>query len=82
MTPGYQVPFAETHPRARPASRPAPSASSTTRIMAEAIVAEGKADLVALARAMLADPRWPWRAAVGARRAPAPGRRSTPARRR
>ena len=31
---------------------------------AEAIVAEGKADLVALARAVLADPRWPWRAAA------------------
>ena len=27
------------------------------------IVATGKVDLVALARAMLADPRWPWRAA-------------------
>ena len=32
--------------------------------LAEAIIAEGKADLVALGRAMLADPRWPWRAAV------------------
>ena len=31
---------------------------------AEAIVADGKADIVALARAMLADPRWPWRAAA------------------
>ena len=31
---------------------------------AEAIVAEGRADLVALARAILADPRWPWRAAA------------------
>jgi 2,4-dienoyl-CoA reductase-like NADH-dependent reductase (Old Yellow Enzyme family) len=36
---------------------------------AEAIVAEGRADMVALARAILADPRWPWRAAaeLGAR---------------
>jgi 2,4-dienoyl-CoA reductase-like NADH-dependent reductase (Old Yellow Enzyme family) len=33
-------------------------------LAAEAIVAEGKADLVALARAILADPRWPWRAAA------------------
>ena len=32
--------------------------------VAEAIVAEGKADIVAFARAMLADPRWPWRAAA------------------
>ena len=31
---------------------------------AEAIVAEGRADLVALARAMLYDPRWPWHAAA------------------
>ena len=31
---------------------------------AEAIVASGQADLVALARAMLFDPRWPWHAAA------------------
>lgn len=31
---------------------------------AEAIVANGDADLVALARAMLYDPRWPWHAAA------------------
>ena len=31
---------------------------------AEAIVAEGKADMVALARAMLDDPRWGWHAAL------------------
>ena len=31
---------------------------------AEDILAEGKADMVALARAFLADPRWPWRAAA------------------
>ena len=31
---------------------------------AEAIVARGEADLVALARAMLWDPRWPWHAAA------------------
>jgi 2,4-dienoyl-CoA reductase-like NADH-dependent reductase (Old Yellow Enzyme family) len=29
---------------------------------AEDIMASGKADLVALARAMLYDPRWPWHA--------------------
>ncbi len=63
VAPGYQVPFAE---------RIRNEAGIATRAvgliddphMAEAIVAEGKADLVALARAMLADPRWPWRAAV------------------
>jgi 2,4-dienoyl-CoA reductase-like NADH-dependent reductase (Old Yellow Enzyme family) len=31
---------------------------------AEAIIAKGDADLVALARAMLWDPRWPWHAAA------------------
>jgi 2,4-dienoyl-CoA reductase-like NADH-dependent reductase (Old Yellow Enzyme family) len=31
---------------------------------AEAIVAGGRADAVALARAMLYDPRWPWHAAA------------------
>ena len=30
---------------------------------AEAIIANGQADAVALARAMLANPRWPWHAA-------------------
>ena len=34
-----------------------------TPAQAEAIVAEGKADMVALARAMLDDPRWGWHAA-------------------
>ena len=31
---------------------------------AEDIIASGSADLVAIARAMLYDPRWPWHAAV------------------
>jgi 2,4-dienoyl-CoA reductase-like NADH-dependent reductase (Old Yellow Enzyme family) len=31
---------------------------------AEAIVAAGQADAVALARAVLCDPRWPWHAAA------------------
>jgi 2,4-dienoyl-CoA reductase-like NADH-dependent reductase (Old Yellow Enzyme family) len=36
---------------------------------AEAIIADGEADAVSLARAMLYDPRWPWHAAaaLGAR---------------
>jgi 2,4-dienoyl-CoA reductase-like NADH-dependent reductase (Old Yellow Enzyme family) len=34
-----------------------------TAQQAEAVVAEGKADMVALARAFLDDPRWAWRAA-------------------
>ena len=63
LTPLYQVPFAERIRR---------EAGIVTRAVglidrpedAEAIVAEGKADMVALARAVLADPRWPWRAAA------------------
>ena len=35
---------------------------------AEAIVATGDADLIALARGILYDPRWPWHAAASARR--------------
>ncbi|MBZ9939442.1 NADH:flavin oxidoreductase/NADH oxidase [Mesorhizobium sp. BR1-1-16] len=36
----------------------------TTPAEAEGLVASGRADMVALARAILADPRWPWRAAA------------------
>jgi len=63
MVPGYQVPFAERIRReAGIASRAV--GLITEPAMAEAIVAEERADLVALGRAILADPRWPWRAAV------------------
>ena len=31
---------------------------------AEAILTSGKADLIAMARGMLYDPRWPWHAAA------------------
>jgi 2,4-dienoyl-CoA reductase-like NADH-dependent reductase (Old Yellow Enzyme family) len=61
--PSFQVPFAERIRR---------ETGITTRavgliddpLAAEDIVADGKADLVALGRAFLADPRWPWRAAA------------------
>jgi 2,4-dienoyl-CoA reductase-like NADH-dependent reductase (Old Yellow Enzyme family) len=49
---------------------------------AEAILADGSADMVALARGMLYDPRWPWHAAaeLGAQvSAPPQYWRSTPA---
>jgi 2,4-dienoyl-CoA reductase-like NADH-dependent reductase (Old Yellow Enzyme family) len=36
----------------------------TEAAQAETIIAEGQADMVALARAMLYDPRWPWHAAA------------------
>lgn len=38
----------------------------TEPAQAEAIVGDGRADMVAIGRAMLADPRWPWRAAAAA----------------
>ena len=48
---------------------------------AEAIVGTGDADMVALARGMLYDPRWPWHAAahLGAKvQAPPQYHRATP----
>jgi 2,4-dienoyl-CoA reductase-like NADH-dependent reductase (Old Yellow Enzyme family) len=63
MGPGYQVPFAERI--RRDAGVPTRAVGLITEPhQAEAVVAEGRADMVALARAMLADPRWPWRAAA------------------
>ncbi|MGE0797419.1 MAG: NADH:flavin oxidoreductase/NADH oxidase [Lautropia sp.] len=61
--PGYQVAFAE---RIRTeAGIPTIAVGQITEPrQAEQIVANGQADLVALARRMLYDPRWPWHAAV------------------
>ncbi|HEV7255998.1 MAG TPA: NADH:flavin oxidoreductase/NADH oxidase [Mesorhizobium sp.] len=71
--PGYQVFLAEKVRR---------EAGIATRavgliddpLQAEAIIREARADMVALARAFLADPRWPWRAAaaLGAEVKPVP----------
>ena len=62
LGPGYQVPFAE---RVRRESGLVTWAVGmiTGALQAEAIVAEGKADMVALARAVMDDPRWVWHAA-------------------
>ena len=61
--PGYNVPIAErVKEEAGVATRVV--GLITTPQQAEAIVAEGKADMVALARAMLDDPRWGWHAAA------------------
>jgi 2,4-dienoyl-CoA reductase-like NADH-dependent reductase (Old Yellow Enzyme family) len=62
LAPGYQVPFAAT---IRERARVATGAVGlvTTPAQAEAIVAEGKADLVLLGREMLRDPYWPLHAA-------------------
>lgn len=60
--PGYQVPFAAALKRA--VKTPIFAVGLITEpAQAEAIIAEGKADCVALARAMLFDPHWPWAAA-------------------
>ena len=61
--PGYQVPFAE---RIRHESGLVTMAVGliTEARQAEDIVAGGQADLVALARGMLYDPRWSWHAAA------------------
>ena len=63
LGPGYQVPFAAAIKRATGAVTMAVGLITEPR-QAEAIVAEGQADLVALARGMLYDPRWPWHAAA------------------
>jgi len=61
--PNYQVPFAEAIKAA--VGMPVIAVGLITEPeQAEAILAEGKADAVALARGMLYDPRWPWHAAA------------------
>ena len=71
--PGYQVPFAEAI-KAQVAMPVIAVGLITAPRQAEAILAEGRADAVALARGILYDPRWPWHAAaeLGASVAPAP----------
>jgi 2,4-dienoyl-CoA reductase-like NADH-dependent reductase (Old Yellow Enzyme family) len=61
--PGYQVPFAEQVRRETGITTGSVGLITDPK-QAEAIVAEGKADFVSLARAMLFDPRWPQHAAV------------------
>jgi 2,4-dienoyl-CoA reductase-like NADH-dependent reductase (Old Yellow Enzyme family) len=63
LGPGYQVPFAEAI-RAATGLNTISIGLITDPHHAEEIVASGKADLVALARGMLYDPRWPWHAAA------------------
>jgi NADPH2 dehydrogenase len=63
LGPGYQVPFAEAVKRATGLSTMAVGLITEAR-QAEEIVASGKADMVALARGLLYDPRWGWHAAA------------------
>ena len=62
IEPGYQVPFAAKVREEVGISTCAVGLIATPG-QAEAIVAEGKADLVAMARAMLDNPHWGWSAA-------------------
>lgn len=62
QAPGFQVPFAERIRREAGILSRAVGLIEDP-LVAEDIVADGKADLVALGRAFLADPRWAWRAA-------------------
>jgi len=66
--PGYQVPFANRI-RADTGITTIAVGLITEPEHAEAIIAAGDADAIALARAILYDPRWPWHAAakLGAR---------------
>ncbi|HZI83687.1 MAG TPA: NADH:flavin oxidoreductase/NADH oxidase [Casimicrobiaceae bacterium] len=63
LGPGYQVRLSSQIRRAASIATMAVGLI-TEATQAEAIVAAGDADLVALARAMLWDPRWPWHAAA------------------
>lgn len=61
--PGYQVHLAEAVKKA--VSVPVRAVGLITEPrQADEIVTAGRADMVALARPILADPRWPWRAAA------------------
>jgi 2,4-dienoyl-CoA reductase-like NADH-dependent reductase (Old Yellow Enzyme family) len=62
LSPGYQVPFAQ---RVKAETGIATMAVGLIRdpVHAEAILADGQADLIAIGRGILNDPRWPWHAA-------------------
>jgi 2,4-dienoyl-CoA reductase-like NADH-dependent reductase (Old Yellow Enzyme family) len=61
--PGYQVPLVRAIKQAT--TLPVIAVGLITEFeQAESILSTGDADLIALARAMLYDPRWPWHAAA------------------
>lgn len=63
LGPGYQVPFAAQVKREAGIATMAVGLITEAE-QAERIVASGEADLVALGRAIMDDPRWAWRAAA------------------
>ena len=63
LTAGYQVPFAQAIKAAT--GLPTMAVGLITEAQqAEDILASGQADMVALGRTILYDPRWPWHAAA------------------
>jgi NADPH2 dehydrogenase len=60
VTPGYQVGFAE---KVKPVIKTRAVGMIADPDQAEEILASGKADMIAMARAFLDDPRWVWHAA-------------------
>ncbi len=62
LGPGYQVPFSDKIRKQAEIATWAVGMITKAR-QAEEIVAAGKADIVALARGMMFDPRWAWHAA-------------------
>jgi 2,4-dienoyl-CoA reductase-like NADH-dependent reductase (Old Yellow Enzyme family) len=72
--PGYQVPFARAVREQAGVATGAVGLIQTAEF-AEAILANGDADLIVLGRALLADPAWPLRAASALK---APGRAAWP----
>jgi 2,4-dienoyl-CoA reductase-like NADH-dependent reductase (Old Yellow Enzyme family) len=63
VAPGYQVPFA-ARIRKETGLPTIAVGLITDPAQAETIISTGQADMVALARGMLYDPRWPWHAAA------------------
>jgi 2,4-dienoyl-CoA reductase-like NADH-dependent reductase (Old Yellow Enzyme family) len=63
LAPGYQVPFAERIRRETGVTTIAIGLITEAK-HAESIVAQGQADMVALARGFLWDPHWAWHAAL------------------
>jgi 2,4-dienoyl-CoA reductase-like NADH-dependent reductase (Old Yellow Enzyme family) len=61
--PGYQVPFAQAIKQSAQVNAMAVGLIPEA-MQAEEIIANGRADLVAIARGILYDPRWPWHAAA------------------
>ena len=63
VAPGYQLPFAAAIKAATGLNTIGIGLITEAR-QAEEVLASGQADMVALARGMLYDPRWPWHAAA------------------